>query len=108
MNTLLPTWLEELGVQSGESFSLNGFTNVSRDDIYQFQLAITGNAQLFLNGELLHSVSGTTQEREYVPVALKAGWHKLSLRGTFAKKPRLHLSFGSEGTYTVGKRDFWH
>ena len=106
--TQLPRWTADLGLHPGESFTLSGYTEVTLGNVYQFQLSITGDAQLYVNGDLIHSKTGDSQPMEYVPLALKPGWHEVVLRGKFAGKVQLHLAFGGPGTYTVGERQFWH
>ena len=106
--TQLPRWTTELGLHPGESFTLSGYTKVPLGNVYQFQLSITGDAQLYVNGDLIHSKTGAAEPVEYVPLALKPGWHEVLLRGKFAGKVHLHLAFGGPGTYAVGERQFWH
>ena len=106
--TMPPHWPVEFGLQTHESYVLSGYTQVTKENVYQFQLSVSGDAQLFVNGELIHAKTDDSQPLDYVPVTLKPGWHEVTLRGTLGSKVHLHLAFGGPGAYSVGQRQFHH
>ena len=106
--TMPPHWPVEFGLQTHESYVLSGYMQVTKENVYQFQLSVSGDAQLFVNGELIHAKTDDSQPLDYVPVTLKPGWHEVTLRGTLGSKVHLHLAFGGPGAYSVGQRQFHH
>lgn len=102
------SWLVDLGMQPQESYLLSGYTKVLKENVYQFQLSVSGEVQLYINGDLIYARKGDSQKMEYIPVTLKPGWHEVNLRGTFAGKTHLSLAFGGPGAFAVGDRQFHH
>jgi hypothetical protein len=99
-------WLAKAGVKDGQSFTLEGCFDVPADDVYQFQVRFVGELSLEVDGQPLGEVRGTGWS--FLPVALKAGTHRLRVSATPKGKPELELRFGGPGALSVGADRFRH
>jgi hypothetical protein len=99
-------WLSEQGIGPREPYILQGHFQVPTEDVYQFQLAVNGPAQIWVDGKLLFKKEDANYRFDYIPVAFRRGWHQVELRGTSQYSPRVHFAFGGPGTRTVGADRF--
>lgn len=94
-----PKWLADAGVKAGTSFTLEGFFTVPADDVYQFQIAHDGSLRLAVDDSVLYGAASTTpDERQFLPVSLRAGLHRIHVSGKAGPQARLMLTFGGQGT----------
>ena len=100
------SWLSEQGVGPREPYILQGHFQVPTEDVFQFQLAVNGQAQIWVDGKLVFKKEDATYRFDYIPVAFRRGWHQVELRGTSQYSPRVHFAFGGPGTRTVGADRF--
>jgi len=90
-------WLGDVGIVPGESFSLVGFFSADRDGTYQFQLRHKMKASLLVDDVVVYDGENAETALDYVPVALKAGLHKMELRGRAGEDRGCEIRFGYSG-----------
>ncbi len=103
-NSAAPNWLQDLGVQPNEPIELEGYVDVPADDLYQFQLRSPRQVQIKVD-ETTVCNSGNDHWK-FVPVALKAGTHRLHVTVNGDGPPQVSLRFGGPGAYAIGARQF--
>lgn len=101
-------WLAEAGVPNDAPFTGDAWFNVDRDDVYQFQLRFNGQFSLSVDGRELFSKDTRLKEQHFIPVALKAGQHRLQLKGKSIKVPNCDLRFGSSPVDFLEGQNFRH
>ncbi|MCE9603372.1 MAG: hypothetical protein K8U03_00545 [Planctomycetia bacterium] len=89
--------LREAGVDPGEKFTIDGFFEVEEDGTYQFHVRHGMRLSLAVDDRPLYGTDAKHATLDNVPVALKAGRHKLQLRGTAGGDLRLDIRFGLRG-----------
>ncbi|MBI84862.1 MAG: hypothetical protein CMJ81_16840 [Planctomycetaceae bacterium] len=100
------SWPSEKGIGPRQPYTLQGYFQVPTEDVYQFQLAVNGQAQLWIDGKQVFEKESPAYHFNYIPVAFREGWHQVQLRGTSPYAPRVHFAFGGPGTQTVGADRF--
>ena len=103
-NSSAPSWLQELGVQPNEPIELEGYVDVPADDLYQFQLRSPRQVQIAVDETTI--CDSDNEHWKFVPVALKAGTHRLRVTVSGDGPPQLSLRFGGPGAYSIGARQF--
>jgi hypothetical protein len=106
--TLDPNWLSVAGMESEEPFLLQGYFDVPSEDVYQFQLWHDGELKLSVNGTVLYEAQRANGSQKFVPVALAAGTHRLSVSGRTGADLKLRILFGGPGSLSVSGKDFRH
>ena len=97
-------WLENLKVGPNTPVTIEGYVNISAEDLYQFQWHSPRSVTLTVNGTQL--ATSTADRWQFVPIALRPGWHRVQVRIGGDGPPRLDLRFGGPGSYRVGARRF--
>jgi len=97
-------WLAKAGVKEGQPFTLEGYFDMPADDVYQLQVRFDGTLALAVDGQPLTGVKETGWS--FLPVALKAGTHRLRVSAAPKSKPALDLRFGGPGAVSVGADRF--
>jgi tetratricopeptide (TPR) repeat protein len=97
-------WLENLGVRPNAPITIEGYVNISAEDLYQFQWRSPRSVTLTVNGKEV--AMSTVDQWQFVPVAFRPGWHRVQVRIGGDGPPRLDLRFGGPGSYRVGARQF--
>ncbi len=89
--------LSNAGVQPGDPFQLEGYTQVDRQDLYQ--LVLHGNVPLTLelNGIPVELPADDSEAFRNLPLALEAGWHRFVFRGTLPESSECRIEFGNRG-----------
>jgi hypothetical protein len=95
--TVPEKWLTELGITPNEVFSITGFFNVDRDCEFQFQLRHAMQVAVLVDDRPLYEAKNAERVTDYIPVALKAGLHKLEIRGRAGEDMRLDIRYGYAG-----------
>ena len=108
IKTIPSNWPVDVGMQPHESYVLTGYLQITHENVYQFQIAVTGNVELFVNGQRTYVKQDGPMVYDYVPVSLRPGWHEIQLRGTTGGHPHIHVAFGGPGLYAIGARQFRH
>jgi len=104
-----PGWLALAGVRPNQPYAFQGYFEVDRQDVYQFQLWHTGSLALAVDGKTLYGVKeGNYDTLRYVPVALAEGQHRLTVGGRAAANTRLRILFGGPGAVSLNGRVFRH
>jgi len=105
-DTARANWLTQAGVRNSETVSASGYFRVPVEGMYQFVVQCAGNVDVTVDG--LSCFSGTTSfdRREYIPVMLQPGWHRLNIRLAVEQDRRMILEFGGEGTTGITGRRF--
>lgn len=99
-------WLTKAGARPGQRFELAGYFRVPEDDVYQFQSRSNADVALHVDGTLIaEPEDGRTV---LIPIALRAGWHRLTVRGRVRVKPRANVRFGGPGARSVDGNRFKH
>ena len=62
-------WLDEAGVKPGGNFELDGYFQVPRTEIYQFQVWHTGQLKLAIDGQTIYEGSEGNYRQRFAPVA---------------------------------------
>ena len=102
--TLKPDWLQQLKPQAGDSLKVTGFFTVPSDAVYQF--VVRGSFSLSVTVDESELTDGTSGDWSFLPVPLKKGRHRLTLRGSLPEKPRLQVRFGGQGTHSLSGATF--
>jgi hypothetical protein len=85
------------------------YFEVPADDVYQFQLAHTGDVLLAIdNVPQYKAENGDKNAWRYVPVSLAKGYHQLTIQGKAASEMVLQMKFGGPGAYWVRGYRFKH
>lgn len=105
-STLSSDWLSNAGVNTGKIWQLEGYFDIKKRDIYQFQIFCSGEIEIRINHQLV------CQKKEcngwmYIPVAMMQGIHHFQLTGKL-KNINMNLTFGNSGTYSLNKNFFYH
>ena len=96
-NSSAPNWLQDLGVQANEPIELEGYVDVPADDLYQFQLRSPRQVQIKVDETTI--CDSDNEHWKFVPVALKAGTHRLRVTVSGDGPPQVSLRFGGPGAY---------
>ncbi len=103
-NSFAGGWLQDLGVRANEPIVLEGYFDAPADDLYQFQLRSPRQVELTVDDT---TICRSGDERwKFVPLALKAGTHRLRVTVSGDGPPNLSLRFGGPGAYSIGGRQF--
>ena len=103
-NTQAGGWLQDLGVQPNEPVVIEAYYDVPEDDLYQFQLRSPRQVQITVDETTI--CTSHDDRWKFVPVALKAGTHRLRVTVSGDGPPQVRLRFGGPGAYSVGARHF--
>lgn len=107
--TLSPdNWLAGQGVAAGEVFAIVGFLNTERDGEYQIQLRHAMQAAVLVDDRPLYEAKNASTVVDYIPVALKAGLHKIEIRGRATEDLRLDVRFGYSGMHPLRPASMTH
>lgn len=99
-------WLAKAGVQSGTHFILEGWFQVDRDDVYQFQLRGAAGMKVVVDDLLQEWPRG--KEWWFVPVPLAKGLHHVRIEGKAGPEAKLDARFGGPGSYRLAGERFQH
>ncbi len=77
-SNLTRAWYDCAGIKPGQEIALEGLVEVSRSDVYQFQVRSSGNAQVRVGGRALPATGRGSWQT--FPVQLEAGVHEVHLR----------------------------
>ncbi|HLX61672.1 MAG TPA: tetratricopeptide repeat protein [Planctomycetota bacterium] len=102
--TIEPThdahWLKNAGLAKGHTCSVEAWLTAPADDLYQFQLQTPMTVSLEVDG--LPQPLTATKAWQFVPLALKAGAHRIRIKADASQaEPLLDLRFGSSGTRSI-------
>jgi hypothetical protein len=100
-------WLAK-AVPAGKEFVLEGFFEVPDQDVYQFQLRGSTPVEVAVDERVLSCSVVNTGAVTYLPVALAAGTHKLTVKGRAGSQATLEIGFGGPGTPSAGADRFRH
>lgn len=95
--TVPEKWLTELGIVPNEVFTMTGFFTVDRDCEFQIQLRHAMQAAVLIDDRPLYEAKNVERLTDYIPVALRAGLHKLEIRGRASEDLRLDIRYGYAG-----------
>lgn len=98
-------WLTRAEVKPDEEFKLEGYFEVDKDDLYQFQIDGNLPCQIFLNGVEIE-LPDLEQPFRCVPLSLAFGNHHLVVTGTMQEKGELLFSLGNQGRQILDSRRF--
>ena len=99
-------WPTERGMTPGETYRMEGYTQVRKEDVHQVQVAADGKLELLFDGQLIYTKTDSNFDYNYIPISLRPGWHHLQIRGTLGTRARVYVAFGGPGAYAVGARQF--
>ena len=103
-----PAWLSLKGIRANQPFVVQGFFDAEKTDVYQFQLWHYGDAKLSIDGHTLYDGQKGDYSQKFVPVALAAGMHRLTLTGRTANDVKLRILFGGPGATSLSRDRFVH
>jgi hypothetical protein len=103
-----PAWLALAGVDQNQNFTVQAFFDVSADDVYQFQVWHFGQLKLTVDGTAVYDGQQGNFKQKFVPVALAAGRHRLTISGRTASDVKLRILFGGPGTMSLNGKQFKH
>lgn len=91
--------LAEFEDQVGFSMVFKGFFKAEKDDIYEFEIQSDGGSLMFFEDDLVVDNGGYHGPRKrYGKVALKKGWHPISVYHQPSHKPRMiKVWYGVQG-----------
>jgi len=96
--------LIKAGIKKGESFQLEGFFDVPKDDVYQFQINFDGKLTIMVDSHRLDIPAN--RGWRYVPVALKKGTHHFHAIGRVERSNRICIRFGGPGSWAISEKHF--
>ena len=109
VDTKLTDCLETAGLSAGQGYRLEGYFEVPREDVYQFQTSYLGKLALRVDGVTIYEgESNRFNPLKYAPVMLAEGLHHLEVVGEAGPSTKFELRFGGEGTYRVDGEVFRH
>jgi hypothetical protein len=103
-----PAWLALAGIGPSQPFVMQGFFEVSATDVYQFQLWHHAELKLNVDGVSLYSSEEGSFTQKFVPTALAAGVHRLSVSGRSGTEVKLRILFGGPGALSLDGKNFRH
>lgn len=101
-------WLEFAGVNQNQNFTAQAFFDVPGTDVYQFQLWHYGQLKLVVDGFSVYDGQQGNFQQKFVPLALAAGRHRLTLTGRTASDVKLRILFGGPGAVSLSGKTFRH
>jgi hypothetical protein len=99
-------WLAKTGIKKDERFTVESCFRVAEEDVYQFQIHGGAAKAVKVDGVVQDWPRG--KEWWFVPVALKAGLHHLTIEGTGGDNLRLEIRFGGRGAQRMDGARFQH
>ncbi len=91
------TWLRDAGVQAGEAYTVRGLLRVDEPGVHQFQVKEPSDVTIRVGSATLSLPQRSGWA--FLPVALEAGWHEVTVSATAAKgAPAPDIRFGGPGT----------
>lgn len=94
---LLERVLPATGLTKNEPFQFDGFVAAPEDGVYQFHLRHALKLAIAVDGRTIYTADAARPTLDYVPIALKAGRHKVALAGATKDDPNLDIRFGLRG-----------
>ncbi len=91
------------GVKKGQAFRLEGYFDVPKDDMYQFQVKFSGGLAIEVDGKVFDVPAG--RQWKYLPVSLARGTHRFVARGK-ANSLRIDIRFGGPGAFSISEKRF--
>ena len=88
---LLERVLPATGLTKNEPFQFEGFVAAPEDGVYQFHLRHTLKLAIAVDGRTIYTADAGRPTLDYVPIALKAGRHKVALAGATRDDPNLDI-----------------
>jgi hypothetical protein len=76
--------------------------------VYQFQLWHYGQLKLVVDGFSVYDGQQGNFQQKFVPLALAAGRHRLTLTGRTASDVKLRILFGGPGAVSLSGKTFRH
>ncbi len=95
--------LTAAGVKKGQAFRLEGYFDVPKDDMYQFQVKFDGEMTIEVDGKVFDVPTG--RQWKYLPVSLSRGTHRFVTRGK-ANSLRIDIRFGGPGAFSISEKRF--
>ena len=95
--------LTDAGVKKGQAFRLEGYFDVPKDDMYQFQVKFDGDLAIEVDGKVFDVPAG--RQWKYLPVSLARGTHRFVAKGK-AKGLRMDIRFGGPGAFSLSEKRF--
>ena len=81
--------MTEYAGQNNFAMFFSGYFNAETDGVYEFELKSDGGSQFYLGDEVIVDKSNSRGPfKKYAKVALKKGWHSVSVSYLPSKKPR--------------------
>lgn len=103
-----PDWLAVAGMNRKQPFLVQGFFDIATEDLYQFQLWHYGDLKLTVDNTVLYPSQQGNYTQKFVPVALAAGKHRLTVSGTTGGSVKLRILFGGPGSLSLSGTAFQH
>lgn len=100
------SWAKEAGLTAGEPFALEGLVQVPQDGLYQLQLVVHGDADLFVDNRQVAALQKQVSKRHYALLPLQKGWHAIRAEAKLANSLRFELSFGGAGCRSLAAPAF--
>jgi hypothetical protein len=82
---------------AGDAFEFSGYFDVAEEGLYQFHLRHALQLDLAIDDRPILKTDAKQPTLDYVPIALAAGRHKLTLTGKLTGPPQLDIRFGLRG-----------
>jgi uncharacterized protein (TIGR03790 family) len=103
-----PAWPAIAGLDQNQQFTAQAFFDVATEDVYQFQAWHYGQLKISVNGTVIYEGDQGNFKQKYLPLALAAGRHRLTLTGRTASDVKLRILFGGPGAMSLNGRMFRH
>ena len=99
-------WAKAAGLTAGERFTLEGLVQVTKDGLYQLQVAVHGEANVFVDNRSVAALRNQKSKHHYKVLPLKKGWHAIRAEAKLADSLRFELKFGGAGCRSLAAPDF--
>ena len=104
-------WLEKISPGADQPLLINAIYEAPADSLYQLQFEGNSLESVRVDGETVWQLDkGADQAVAWtmVPLNLKKGLHRFTIKGTTSRTPRLQLRFGDAGCLTWNGSRFKH
>lgn len=97
--------LHKSGVKVNQPWLIEGYIEVPKEDVYQVQVWFSGKMTVRMDDQSLTLPEG--KDWRFVPVALAAGMHKLTVEGEATSSREMDIRFGGPGSAYLGASYVW-
>jgi len=99
-------WLAKLVKEPGQHFTLTGYFDVPKQDLYQVQLKTNTGAVVKISGAMI--LNAHDDKQLFAPALLAPGRHRLEIVGRSIANSLLDIRLGAAGVQHLSEAVFKH